>query len=106
MSNLKQNFYKYVTNPIAKVLDFVNIPKQLELRKRRKEIAWQNKKDYIGTTVKVLMDEDVQDMMNKGLPPHPLILPLMIIHNIEKAEGMFAEKKKNGDFDELNIMLK
>ena len=104
--NMKQIFYTVVTNPIAKILDFVNIPKQLELRKRRKEIAWKNKKDYIETTVNVLMEKEVQDMINKGIPPHPLILPLMIMHNIDKAEGMFAEKKKNGDFDELNIMVK
>lgn len=104
--NMKQIFYTVVTNPIAKVLDFVNIPKQLELRKRRKEIAWKNKKDYIETTVNVLMEKEVQDMISKGIPPHPLILPLMIMHNIDKAEGMFAEKKKNGDFDELNIMVK
>lgn len=104
--NMKQIFYTVVTNPIAKVLDFVNIPKRIELKKRRKEIAWKNKKDYIETTVNVLMEKDIQEMINKGLPPHTLILPLMIMHNIDKAEGMFAEKKKNGDFDELNIMLK
>lgn len=52
------------------------------------------------------METDIQEMINKGIPPHPLILPLMIMHNIDKAEGMFAEKKKNGDFDELNIMVK
>lgn len=104
--NMKQIFYTVVTNPIAKILDFVNIPKQIELRKRRKGIAWKNKKDYIETTVNVLMEKEVQDMINKGIPPHPLILPLMIMHNIDKAEGMFAEKKKNGDFDELNIMVK
>lgn len=103
---MKQIFYTVITNPIAKVLDFVNIPKQIELRKRRKAIAWKNKKDYIETTVNVLMEKEVQDIINKGLPPHPLILPLMIMHNIDKAEGMFAEKKKNGDFDELNIMVK
>ena len=104
--NMKQIFYTVITNPIAKVLDFVNIPKQLELRKRRKAIAWKNKKDYIETTVNVLMEKEVQDMINKKILPHPLILPLMIMHNIDKAEGMFAEKKKNGDFDELNIMVK
>lgn len=104
--NMKQIFYTVVTNPIAKVLDFVNIPKRIELKKRRKEIAWKNKKDYIETTVNVLMETDIQEMINRGLAPHPLILPLMIMHNIDKAEGMFAEKKKNGDFDELNIMLK
>lgn len=104
--NMKQIFYTVVTNPIAKILDFVNIPKQIELKKRRKEIAWKNKKDYIETTVNVLMETDIQEMINKGLPPHPLILPLIIMKNIDKAEGMFVEKKKNGDFDELNIMVK
>lgn len=38
---MKQIFYTVITNPIAKVLDFVNIPKQLELRKRRKEKEWR-----------------------------------------------------------------
>ena len=106
MNNLRQNFYRYVTNPIAKILDFVNIPKQLELKRRRKEIAWQNKKDYIETTSKVLFETELQEQLNEGKLPNPIMLPLIIARHVEKAHKMFYEKKKNGDFDELNIMLK
>lgn len=34
--NMKQIFYTVITNPIAKVLDFVNIPKRIELKKTQK----------------------------------------------------------------------
>ena len=31
---------------------------------------------------------------------------ILVAKHIEMAEKMFDEKKKNGDFDELNLMLK
>ena len=106
MSNLKQNFYKYVTNPIAKVLDFCNIPKRIELNRRRKAIANKNMMDYIETTSKVLFETELQEQLNEGKLPNPIMLPLIIAEHVEKAHKMFYEKKKNRDFDELNIMLK
>lgn len=106
MNNKKQLFYKYVTTPIAKVLDFVNVPKQIELRKRRNKIAEMNKCEYIQTTSKVLFETELQEHLNIGEIPHPLALPIIIERNIQKATEMFYEKKKNGDFDELNLLIK
>lgn len=106
MNEMKQSFYKYVTTPIAKILDFVNIPKRIEIEKRQRKIALDNKCQYIEITSKLLLEQDIQEHMAKGEAPHPLFLPLLIAKKIEEAEQMFYEKKKNGDFDELNILLK
>ena len=106
MNEKKQWLYKYVTTPIAKVLDFVNVPKQIELKERRKKIAEMNKCEYIRTTGQVLFETELQEHLNAGEIPHPLALPIIIERNIQKARMMFEEKKRNGDFDELNLMLK
>lgn len=106
MNEMKQKFYRYVTTPIAKVLDFVNIPKRMEIQKRQRKIAFDNKCQYIGITSKALIEQDLQEHASRGELPHPLLLPLLIAHHIDTAYKMFDEKKKNGDFDELNIMLR
>lgn len=104
--NFKQNFYKYVTTPIAQFLDFLNVPKRRKLGKIRKKIAFENKYEYIRTTSELLLEQDLQSHLDKGEFPHPLLIPILITKHIDKATQMFYEKKKNGDFDELNIMLK
>ena len=106
MNTLKQAFFKYVTNPIAKTIDLLNVPKQIELKKRRKAIALKNKMDYIETTSKVLFETELQEMANQGILPNPLLLPIIIARHVETAQEMFDEKKKNGYFDELNLMIK
>lgn len=103
---MKQFFYKYVTTPIAQAIDFINIPKQIRLKERRKALAFSNKMEYIETTSKLLFEQDIQEHMAKGLMPNPLLIPILISKHIDKAYAMFEEKKKNGDFDELNILLK
>lgn len=98
--------FKYVTQPIAKVIDVVNIPKQIKLKKIRDKIAFENKQDYIQQTAKVLLETDLQEHLNQGMIPNPLAIPILINQHTQKAVEMFYEKKKNGDFDELNILIK
>ena len=102
----KQLFYKYVTTPIAKAIDFVNVPKRMAIHRRRADIAEMNKREYIQTTSQVLFETEIQEHLSMGEIPNPLALPIIIERNIEKATKMFYEKKRNGDFDELNLMLK
>lgn len=98
--------FKYVTQPIAKVIDAVNIPKQIKLKKIRDKIAFENKRDYIQQTTKVLLETDLQEHLNQGMIPNPLAIPMLIDQHTQKAIKMFYEKKKNGDFDELNLLIK
>ena len=106
MNEMKQKFYRYVTNPMAKLLDFVNVPKRRKLEKLRKRIALENKVSYIEMTSKLLIEQDLQEHAELGETPNPLLLHILIAKHIDKACEMFEEKKRNGDFDELNIMLK
>lgn len=101
----KQLFYKYITTPIARTLDFINIPKRIEIKKRQKAIAERNKMEYIEQTTKILLDTDIQEHLNKGEVPHPLMLPILIAKKIDIAYEIFYEKKRKGYFDELNCMI-
>lgn len=102
----QQLLFKYVTTPIARVLDMINIPKQLKLHKIRRRIAEDNKRAYIEMTSKVLLETDIQEHLNKGEIPNPLAIPILIDKHTQRAIEMFYEKKQNGDFDELNCMLR
>lgn len=102
----KQWFFKHVTTPIARILDFVNVPKQIKLRKIRAKLAEDNKRAYIEQTMRVLMETDIQEHLNMGQVPNPLAIPILIAEHTQRATEMFYEKKQNGDFDELNLMIK
>lgn len=102
----KQLLFKYVTTPIARVLDMINIPKQLKLYRKRRKIAEDNKRAYIEMTSKVLLETDIQEHLNKGEIPNPFAIPILIDKHTQRAIEMFYEKKQNGDFDELNCMLR
>lgn len=102
----KQLFYKYVTTPIARVLDAINLPKRIKLAKMRRKLALQNKHDYIEQTAKILLETELQEKLNEGMIPNPLALPIIISNKIDLATEMFYEKKQNGYFDELNCMIK
>ena len=69
-------------------------------------IAIKNRNDYIETTAKILLEEELQSKLNEGLIPNPLLFPIIIARNIDKAIDMYQEKKAEGYFDELNIMIK
>lgn len=102
----QQLLFKYVTTPIARVLDLINIPKQLKLHRKRRRIAEDNKHAYIMITTKVLLETDIQEHLNKGEIPNPLAIQMLIDKHTQRAIEMFYEKKRNGDFDELNCMLR
>ena len=105
MNKVKQVFFKYVTNPIATGLDYINIPKRIKLNRLHKKLAQANKNDYIQTTANLLMEKEIQEHMIKGEMPNPLLIPIILARHLETAYRMFEEKKANGDFDELNIMI-
>lgn len=102
----KQKFYKYVTTPIARTLDAINIPKQIKLAKKRRKLAHDNKCAYIEQTSRILLETDIQEHLNKGEIPNPLAIPILIDKHTQRAIEMFYEKKQNGDFDELNLLIK
>ena len=102
----KQWLFKYVTTPIAKTLDFINIPKQIKLQRKRRQIAEDNKRAYIEQTTKILMETDIQEHLNMGMIPNPMAIPILIDKHTQRAIEMFYEKKQNGDFDELNLMIR
>ena len=106
MTNEKlQWVYRHVTQPIAKFIDFVNFPKRRKIARMRRKIAHDNMIAYIEQTSNALLDADLQEHLNKGMIPNPLAIPLIAEKHIQKACEMFYEKKKNGDFDELNLMI-
>lgn len=102
----KQLLFKYVTTPIARALDLINIPKTIKLYRKRKQIANDNKRAYIEQTSKILLETDLQEHFNQGMIPNPLAIPLLIDKHMQRAIQMFYEKKQNGDFDELNCMIR
>lgn len=106
MNNLKQQIFKYITNPVAKLVNYLNFPKRNKIKKMQKAIALDNKLEYLATTTKILLEKDLMEHAEQGLFPNPMTFPILVAKHIEMAEKMFDEKKKNGDFDELNLMLK
>lgn len=106
MNKAKQFIYKYVTTPIARVCDIVNVKKYWELRKRREHIAQMNKKDFIEALTKNLVDTEIQEHLEIGEIPNPLAMPIIIAQNLDKAYEIFYEKKRQGYFDELNVLIK
>lgn len=104
-NRLQQTFYKYITTPLAKALDFINVPKRIKLRRKQRKLAMDNMCSYIEVTSKLLLEQDIQEHLAKGEAPNPVFLPILIAQKISEAEDMFREKKANGDFDELNILI-
>ena len=106
MRLIKQLFFRFITQPIAKILDLVNIPKYKELKARRKRIAEMNKNEYIRITSGIMFETELIDNLNQGVMITPSVIPLLIEKNILRATEMFYEKKQLGYFDELNLMIK
>lgn len=100
-----EKFY-CVTRVLARIFDFLNFKKQIELRKRRRKIAIMNRNDFIETTAKMLLETELAGKASEGMIPNPLLIPVIIGRNVERAVEMFEEKKRNGYFDELNVMIK
>ena len=103
---MKQFLFKYVTQPIARVLDLLNFKKQKELRGRKKFLRQKNYESFMDETVKCLLDKEVQDFKNMGIVPPPFIIPLMIAKCVSQADKIFEEKKANGFIDDMNLIVK
>lgn len=106
MNKAQQLLFKYVTQPIASIYNILNVKKYWELRKRREYIAEMNKKDFIETLAKNLIDTELQEKLNEGKVLNPLLAPIFISQKIDEAYEIFYEKKKKGYFDELNVLIK
>ena len=106
MNILKQIFYRVVTQPIARILDFINIPKRQELKQRRDYIAEMNKNEYIQITSNIMFEAELQEKLNQGYIISPLVIPLVMEKHLYRAKRMFYEKKRKGYFDDLNLMIK
>lgn len=103
---MKQLFFRFVTQPIARVLDLLNFKKQKELRERKKFLRQKNYESFMGETVKCLLDKEVQDFQNMGIVPPPFLFPLMIAKCVSEADKIFEEKKANGFIDDMNLIVK
>lgn len=103
---MKQLFFRFVTQPIARVLDLLNFKKQKELRERKKFLRQKNYESFMDETVKCLLDKEVQDFKNMGIVPPPFIIPLMIAKCVSQADKIFEEKKANGFIDDMNLIVK
>ena len=103
---MKQFLFKYVTQPIAKVLDLFNFKKQRELRERKNFLKQKNYESFMDETVKCLLDKEVQDFQNMGIVPPLFLFPLMIAKCVSQADKMFEEKKANGFIDDMNLIVK
>lgn len=103
---MKQLFFRFVTQPIARVLDLLNFKKQKELRERKKFLRQKNYESFMDETVKCLLDKEVQDFQNMGIVPPPFLFPLIIAKCVSQADKIFEEKKANGFIDDMNLIVK
>ena len=98
-----KTWYKQVlfcfTRPIAELIDGFNINKLRRIAKRRQKIAHMQQVDFIIEVAQLLYDE----VLNYGTP---LDIDLCKVLCVEEARNIFYEKKMNGGFDNLNIMIK
>ena len=92
-----QLLYK-LTRPFAKFLDGFNLKKSRQIYWRRKAICEMQKSDFINAVAEMIYDE----VLTNGTPPD---IPLCKILCEDAARDIFLEKKINGGFDDLNIMI-
>lgn len=96
-SKIKQLLFCF-TRPIADFLEGLNPEKVYRIYKRRKTLADMNKRDYIEEVAKILYDE--VDAL--GGTSNPTLQKMLCI---DEARDIFYERKENGGFDDLNIMV-
>lgn len=97
-----KTWYKQVlfcfTRPIAEFIDGFNINKLRRIAKRRQKIAHMQQADFIIEVARLLYDE----VLTHGTPPN---IDLCKALCVDEARDIFYEKKMNGGFDDLNIMI-
>ena len=93
----KQILY-FFTRIIAKVIYAFDRKRTNQLRERWEILRLLNKKSYIDTVSEVIYQQ------NLVLQPYPNE-EMLRLGSIIEAERMFKQKKKHGDFDNLNILI-
>lgn len=97
-----KTWYKQVlfcfTRPIAEFIDGFNINKLSRIAKRRQKIADMQQADFIMEVAQLLYDE----VLTHGTPPN---IDFCKVLCVDEAKYIFYEKKINGGFDDLNIMI-
>lgn len=88
----------YFTRPIAEFIDGFNISKLKKIYWRRKAISEMQKVDFINAVSELLYDE----VLTHGTPPNIELCKMLCA---DEARDIFYEKKMNGGFDDLNIMV-
>lgn len=96
----KQILY-FFTRPIAKLIYLFDRERCETLRERKNILSLMNYKSYIKTTSEILYEQNLPFIALYGGSVNLLKLNCEI-----EAERMFAQKKKHGDFDSLNLLLK
>lgn len=86
------------TRPIAEFIDGFNISKLKKIYWRRKAISEMQKVDFINAVSELLYDE----VLTHGTPPNIELCKMLCA---DAARDIFYEKKMNGGFDDLNIMV-
>ena len=97
-----KTWYKQVlfcfTRPIAEFIDGFNINKLRKIAKRRQKIALMQQAGFIMEVAQLLYDE----VLNHGTPSNINLCKALCV---DEARDIFYEKKMNGGFDDLNIMI-
>lgn len=94
-SKFKQFLFNF-TRPIAKLLQENNFEYLHKTKLKQEQIALWNKEDFIAEAYKYYSDIH--------LAKYGYITIKDAIHIMDKSKLLFEEKKKNGGFDELNVM--
>jgi hypothetical protein len=97
-SKLKQACF-YITRPIAEFLEGFNVKKLDAIAKRQRFIANLNKRDYIEEISNILYDT----VKASGVQIINETFVRMLC--VDEARDIFYERKQNGGFDNLNIMI-
>lgn len=100
----KQAWYKRVffvfTRPLAKLIYRFDDERNKEIAFKRKVIADLNKRDFINEVSGILYDE----VMTRGTIESQNEVYCKILCR-DEAREIFEERKQNGGFDELNVMI-
>lgn len=88
----------YFTRPIAKMVDAVNYDKQEAIRIKREEISKLQKTDFIIEVANILYAE----VLTHGEPQNKELCRMLCV---DEARDIFYQKKYNGGFDDLNIII-
>lgn len=94
-----KQFLYFFTRPLAKLIYLFDTERRNALKNRREIIKIINKRSYVDFVANLLYEQSkILQVAFSG--------PVLRMNCIIEAEKMFNEKKKHGDFDELNTLIK